>query len=150
MKILGKPIQPTLVFFPISFLGTAVFFDALYLALDLPIVATISFCLIFSGIVGALVTSIVAWLEAKGLKGNSKAISLWPTLGSAAIILLFTLSLLLRDWSSAPTAAAQTFSYLGGIILLLSTWERSDLIFNFGVAGDLRSIEDQSPARPKE
>jgi uncharacterized membrane protein len=57
-KLLGHPVHPMLVVFPLGLLSTAVVFDLVYLATDNGDFATVAFWAIAAGLVGGVAAAI--------------------------------------------------------------------------------------------
>jgi uncharacterized membrane protein len=137
MKLLGHPIHPIIVVFPLGLLSTAVIFDLLYLVAEAPAFIPVAFYLILAGIVSGLIAELfglIDWLQMK--KGTrAKNVGFWHGLGNAVLVGLFTGSLLFRQTpSAAPDTTALIFSFTGGALLLLTGWLGGEMVYRMGVA----------------
>lgn len=65
IKVLGHPVHPMLIVFPLGLLATAVIFDVLNLATSKADLATFSFWAVAAGLVGGLLAAmfgLIDWL----------------------------------------------------------------------------------------
>src|SRR5688572_24815953 len=93
-KILGHPIHPMLIVFPLGLFIAALVFDILYLATDNPIWATVSFWNITGGIIGGLLAAVFGlwdWLAIPG-GTRAKSVGLWHGVTNVVVVLLFVIS----------------------------------------------------------
>jgi uncharacterized membrane protein len=140
MKLLGHPIHPMLVVFPLGLFATAVAFDILYLSAGNPAFSTVSFYMITAGILGGLLAAIFGFIDWLGLKGNTRAknLGLWHGLGNFIIVVMFVLSWLLRraneDFIPNSLALLLTFAAIG--LALITWWIGGELVFRMGVMVD--------------
>jgi uncharacterized membrane protein len=97
-KLLGHPIHPMLIVFPLGLLATAVVFDVVGLSKGDASWFGISFWMIAAGIVGGLLAAVFGlidwWAIPSGTRG--KAIGLWHGVGNVVVVLLFIVSWFLR------------------------------------------------------
>ena len=103
-KLLGHPIHPMLIVFPLGLLATAVIFDVVALAMRNGAWSGIAFYLIAAGVIGgvAAVFGMVDWLAIPS-GTRAKAIGLWHGAGNVVVVLLFGLSWFLRrETPNAP------------------------------------------------
>lgn len=59
-KLLGHPIHPMLVVFPLGLFATSVIFDVIHLVTDNPELSLVSYWMILSGVIGGLVAAPLA------------------------------------------------------------------------------------------
>ena len=62
LKLLGHPVHPMLIVFPLGLLATAVVFDILYVVTGNRDLATFSFWAIVAGLVGGLLAALFGLL----------------------------------------------------------------------------------------
>lgn len=140
VKLLGHPVHPMLVVFPLGLLATAVIFDILYLIFGNPLFPTVSFYMIAAGVIGGLLAAIFGFIDWSGLPDNSRAkkIGLWHGLGNFTIVLLFIGSWLLRrdNPNFVPDNLALIPSFAGAIMALFTAWIGGELVYRLGVAVD--------------
>ncbi|MGZ6231508.1 MAG: DUF2231 domain-containing protein [Syntrophales bacterium] len=140
VKIVGHPIHPMLIVFPLGLLTTAVIFDILYLALDQAIFPLVSFWLIIAGIVGGLVAALFGladWLSIPG-GTRAKSVGLLHGVGNVVVVALFAVSWFLRLGSTSykPGSLALIFSFAAAILALVAGWLGGELVFRLGMAVD--------------
>jgi uncharacterized membrane protein len=140
VKLLGHPVHPMLIVFPLGLLATAVVFDILYRIFNNPLFPTASFYMIAAGIVGGLLAAIFGFIDWLGLPNNSRAkrIGLWHGLGNFVIVLLFIGSWLLRrnNVDFVPDSLALILSFVGAGLALITGWIGGELVYRLGVAVD--------------
>jgi uncharacterized membrane protein len=140
MKLLGHPIHPMLVVFPLGLFATAAVFDILHLSAGNMAFSTVSFYMIAAGVVGGLLAAIVGFIDWLGLKGNSRArnLGLWHGIGNFIIVVLFTLSWFLRrnNVDFVPDSFALLLSFAGVGLALITGWIGGELVYRLGVQVD--------------
>src|SRR5262245_38742904 len=117
VKLLGHPVHPILIVFPLGLLIMALIFDVIYFATDNPAFATVAFWDIAAGIVGGLVAAVfglVDWLNIPS-GTRAKSVGMWHGIGNVVIVVLFALSWWLRsgDPSHVPSTAAFILALVG-------------------------------------
>ena len=63
VKFLGHPIHPMLIVFPLGLLATAVIFDIIALARDVPFLFRVSFWMIAAGVLGGLIAAVFGLID---------------------------------------------------------------------------------------
>ena len=101
-RVMGHPIHPILVAFPIGLLTTSVIFDVVHLLAGGARWAGISFWMIAVGVIGGLLAAVFGLIDWLGIPSGTraKAIGLGHGLSNVLVVALFAVSWLLR--SSAP------------------------------------------------
>ena len=140
MRILGHPVHPMLIVFPLGLLATSLGFDVGYLTTGSIELATVSFWMISAGILGGLLSAIFGVADWWGIPSQTraKAIGLWHGGGNVIVVLLFIGSWLLRQAipSHAPSSAAITLSCFGVGLALLTGWLGGELVDRMGIGVD--------------
>jgi len=140
VKILGHPVHPMLIVFPVGLFAAAVVFDILYLIVGNPAFPTVSFYMIATGIIGGLLAAIFGFIDWLGLPNNSRAKNIggWHGLGNVTIVVLFAISWFLRRGSAdyVPPTLALILSFAGIALALLTAWIGGELVYRLGVAVD--------------
>jgi uncharacterized membrane protein len=140
MKILGHPVHPMLVVFPLGLLATAVIFDVLFLIFRTPAFTAVSFYMIAAGILGGLAAAIFGFIDWLGLPSNTRAksVGLMHGLGNLIIVILFTGSWLLRRpvAEHVPGSLALLLSFLGVGLALVTGWLGGEMVYRLGVGVD--------------
>jgi len=139
-KLLGHPIHPMLIVFPLGLLASSLGFDAGYLSTGNPEFAAVSFWLISAGILGGLLAAIFGTIDwwAIPSKTRAKAIGLWHGGGNLVVVLLFIGSWWLRSQLSgyAPSSGAIALSCIAVLLALLTGWLGGELVNRLGVGID--------------
>src|SRR5678816_3829116 len=94
-RLLGHPVHPMLIVFPLGLLATAVIFDLIHIVVESSVTATIAYWMIAAGIIGGLIAAPFGWFYIpRGTR--AKSVGLWHGLGNLIVVLLFVASWLLR------------------------------------------------------
>lgn len=139
-KLLGHPVHPMLIVFPLGLLSTAVLFDVLYVLTGNDDLATFSFWAILAGVVGGLgaaVFGLIDWLALpKGTR--AKSVGLWHGGGNVVVVALFAISWLLRidDPAFLPSWLPLILGVAGAGIALVTAWLGGELVYRLRVAVD--------------
>src|SRR5919109_2933369 len=126
VKLLGHPIHPFLVVFPLGLLITAVIFDVVYFATDNDAFATTAFWCIAAGIIGGLLAALFGLIDWLNIPAGTraKAVGLWHGLGNVAVVALFAVSWYLRrdDPAHIPSTEAFVVSLVGVGLGTVTAW----------------------------
>ena len=140
VKIFGHPVHPMLIVFPVGLFTAAIVFDILYLILGNPVFPTVSFYMITTGVIGGLLAAIFGLIDWLGLPNNSRAKSIggWHGLGNLTIVILFSISWLLRRGNPnfVPPSLALILSFAGILMALVTAWIGGELVYRLGVGVD--------------
>lgn len=166
-KLLGHPVHPMLIVFPLGLLSTAVIFDILYLVSGNEDLAIFSFWAIAAGIVGGLAAAIFGAIDWLGLPRDTRAraIGLTHGLGNVLIVGLFVASWLLRleDPAFAPNVLPFILGLVGAGLALFTAWLGGELVYRLRVGVDddaqlnasnslrrsgVAEVESSPPTRP--
>jgi uncharacterized membrane protein len=141
IKVLGHPVHPMLVVFPVGLFATAVVFDILSLVTNNPAFPGVAFYMITAGIIGGLLAAIFGLLDWLGLPANSRAkkVGGWHGLGNLTIVILFATSWLLRrgDPNFVPSTPALVLAFAGILLALVTAWIGGELVYRLGVGVDV-------------
>jgi uncharacterized membrane protein len=138
-KLLGHPIHPMLIVFPLGLLATSVAFDIVALSTGSGSWFGISFWMIAAGIIGGLLAAIFGlidwWVIPSGTR--AKAIGLWHGVGNVVVVLLFVGSWLMRKPApTAPGTSALILSFVAVVLALVTGWLGGELVDRLGVGVD--------------
>lgn len=147
-KLLGHPVHPMLIVFPLGLLATAVIFDVLYLLTRNEELAIFSFWAIAAGVVGGLAAAIFGlwdWLSIPA-GTRAKAVGAWHGGGNVLVVALFAVSWLLRR--DDPLFESSLLPFLLGLagagIALLTAWLGGELVYRLRVGVDDDAALDAS------
>jgi uncharacterized membrane protein len=139
-KVLGHPIHPMLITFPIGLLTTAVVFDIIYLSTDRPGFAAASAYAIAAGIIGGLVAAPFGWIDWFEIPANTRAkrIGLVHGLGNIVVVVLFAVSWLLRAGADGwvPGVWALVCSFVGVALAAVAGWLGGELVDRLAIGID--------------
>jgi len=135
-KLLGHPIHPMLINFPLGLLPTAVIFDIVHAATGNVMWAQASFLMIAAGIVGALAAAIfglVDWLAIPS-RTRAKRIGAYHSIGNVIVVVLFAASGILRYRAAAiPSSLALVLVFVGLALAVVTGWLGGELVDRLGV-----------------
>jgi uncharacterized membrane protein len=138
-KLLGHPVHPMLIVFPLGLLATAVAFDIVGIISGDGSWFRVSFWLIAAGIIGGLIAApfgLVDWLAIPN-GTRAKAVGLLHGGGNAVVLLLFIVSWFLRRPAPQdPGAFAFVLSFVGVVSALVTGWLGGELVYRLGSGVD--------------
>ena len=138
-KLLGHPIHQMLIVFPLGLLSTAVIFDLIHLITHTAMWSLISYWIIAAGIIGGLCAALFGVIDWWFIPAGTRArtLGLWHGLGNVVVVVLFTVSWLLRRPDpSAPSTLAVLFMLAGAALSLVTGWLGGELVDRLGVGVD--------------
>ena len=140
-KLLGHPVHPMLIVFPLGLLSTAVLFDLLYVFTGNDDFAIFSFWAIAAGVVGGLLAAIFGVWDWLGIPDGTRAksVGLLHGGGNVVVTALFAVSWLLR--LDDPTYQPETIlplilGLLGAALALFTAWLGGELVYRLRVGVD--------------
>ena len=139
VKLLGHPIHPLLVTFPVALLATAVLFDVIYLATGTGDFARFAFWAISIGLavgLGAALFGLIDWLAIRP-ETRAKRIGMWHGVGNVVVVLLFAVSWLLRIGGMEYAGLLPfVLGLLGAGLALVTAWLGGELVYRLGIGVD--------------
>jgi uncharacterized membrane protein len=140
VKLLGHPIHPMLIVFPLGLLITAVIFDIVRLITGNNDFAVVSFWAIAAGVIGGLLAAIFGLIDWLAVPSGTRAkqVGLWHGGGNVVVVLLFAISWFLRSGSTdyVPDTLAFLLSLVGVAIGAVTGWLGGELVDRLGVGVD--------------
>jgi uncharacterized membrane protein len=139
-KLLGHPVHPMLIVFPLGLLATAVIFDVLYLITDRPGFPVAAAYAIAAGIIGGLVAALFGWIDWFAIPAGTRAkrIGLLHGGGNVVVVVLFAVSWLLRAGAGGwePSALALILGFVAVVMAGVTGWLGGELVERLGVGVD--------------
>lgn len=135
-RMMGHPIHPILIPFPLGLLTTSVVFDIVHLITGGARWAEISFWMIAAGVIGGLVAAVFGLIDWLAIPSGTraKAVGLWHGASNVLMVALFALSWLLRAGApSDPGALAIILSFVGVGLASLGGFLGGELVVRMGV-----------------
>ena len=135
-RVMGHPIHPILVAFPIGLLTTSVIFDVVHLLAGGARWAGISFWMIAVGVIGGLLAAVFGLIDWLGIPSGTraKAIGLGHGLSNVLVVALFAVSWLLRSSAPGnPGVLPVVLSFLGVGLASLGGFLGGELVFRMGI-----------------
>ena len=138
-KLLGHPIHPMLIPFPLGLLGMAVIFDLLAIIAGQEVLGRASHPMIAAGIITGLLAAVfgaVDWIAVPG-GTRAKRIGAAHGLGNVVIVVLFAAAWLLRrDAPQDPRGITVVLEVVGVLGALVTGWLGGELVDRLGVGVD--------------
>jgi uncharacterized membrane protein len=140
VKVLGHPVHPMLVVFPLALLSVGVLFDVLYLATGNGELARFAFWSIGIGLamgLAAALFGLIDWLAIRPAT-RAKRVGAWHGLGNLVIVVLFAISWLLRlgQVEYAPSLLPFVLGLVGGGLALVTAWLGGELVYRLRIGVD--------------
>ena len=138
-KLLGHPIHPMLIVFPLGLLATAVAFDIVALVQNNHAWFVVSFWMIAAGIIGGLLAAVFGLIDWMAIpKGTrAKRIGLWHGGTNVIVVLLFIASWgIRRSGDGIPSNTALVLSFIAVVLALVGGWLGGELVDRLGVGVD--------------
>ena len=139
LKVLGHPVHPMLVVFPLGLLVTSVVYDGLFLATKKADHAKTAHKLIGAGVLGGLVAAASGLVDWAAIPSGTRAkrIGTSHAIGNVVLLALFGASWKLRrSEPENPSRAALSLSVAGMMLGNITTWLGGELVYRLGVGVD--------------
>src|SRR3954454_23304087 len=137
-KILGHPIHPILIVFPLGLLATAVIFDLVGLVSHDPRWAEFATYLTAAGVVGGLLAAVPGTIDWLGIPRGTRAkrLGLVHGVGNVVVFALFLVNWLLRrETPAAPPTGSVAAGLIGLGIALVTGWLCGGVVGPLGGGG---------------
>lgn len=139
-KVLGHPVHPMLIVYPLGLLSAAVIFDVLYVVTGNGDLATFSFWALAAGLVGGLAAAVFGLIDWLGIPSGTRAkrIGAFHGGGNLVVVALFALSFLSRTSGAQflPDTLPLISGLLGAGLALVTAWLGGELVYRLRVAVD--------------
>src|SRR5579884_2512818 len=138
-RLLGHPVHPMLIVFPLGLLATAVAFDIVGLVQGYASWFGISYWMIAAGIIGGLCAAVFGLIDWVGIPSGTRAKTIGLQHGgtNVVVVLLFIVSWFLRGAPSAvPSNGAFTLSFIAVVLALVGGWLGGELVDRLGIGVD--------------
>ena len=139
VKILGHPVHPMLIVFPLGLLGASVIFDIIHLATGMARWAEISYWVLAVGLIGGLLAAVFGLLDWLAIPAGTRAKTIGLMHGGSNLIAiaLFGASWLVRRPDPAsPDTLAIVLSLIGLLLALLGGWLGGELVYRLRISVD--------------
>jgi uncharacterized membrane protein len=139
LKVLGHPLHPMLIVFPLGLLVTSVVFDGLALVTKKPDQARTAYKLIGAGVLSGIVAAASGTVDWTAIPSGTRAkrIGFWHGSGNVLLLTLFALSWKARRADPEhPSKAALGLSLAGMMLGNLTAWLGGELTYRLGVGVD--------------
>ena len=139
-KLVGHPVHPMLITYPVGLLTTAVVFDIVYLITDRPGFTVAAAYAIAAGIIGGLLAAPFGLIDYLKIPADTRAkrIGLLHGLINVVVLVLFAVSWLLRlnagGWEPRPLALA--CSFVAVVVASVGAWLGGELVDRLAIGID--------------
>jgi uncharacterized membrane protein len=137
--LLGHPIHPMLIVFPLGLLTVAAIFDIIYIATHDGHWADVSYWMIAAGIIGGLIAAVFGLIDWLRIPQGTRAkyLGLIHGLSNFVVVVLFIVSWFMRRPNpTAPTMKAMMLGWIGIVIALFAGWLGGELVYRLNVGVD--------------
>jgi uncharacterized membrane protein len=138
-KLLGHPIHPMLIPFPLGLLGMAVIFDLLAVFAGQESLGQASRPMIAAGIITGLVAAVPGAVDWAAIPSGTRAkgIATAHGLGNVLIVVLFAIAWWLRrETPGAPSGLPLVLQVIGVLGAVVTGWLGGELVDRLGVGVD--------------
>ena len=138
-KLLGHPIHPMLIVFPLGLLATAVAFDIVGLVRSQNSWFGVSYWMISAGIIGGLLAAIFGLIDWVAIPSSTRAkrIGSFHGIANVLVTILFIASWFMRGSpAKEPSHSALACSFLGAVLALVGGWLGGELVERLGIGVD--------------
>lgn len=139
VKLLGHPIHPMLIPFPIASFTLAAIFDAVYFMTGNSDWARASFLLIPAGLIGGALAIVFGLIDFFAIpkRTRAKRIATYHAVGNVAMMMLFLLSFVTRLIEpAAPPLLAGGLAWVGAGLGTITGWLGGELVDRLAVGVD--------------
>lgn len=140
IKLLGHPVHPMLIVFPLGLLSTAVVFDLFYVATGADDLAIFSFWALAAGLVGGLTAAVFGLVDWLGIPPGTRAkrLGAYHGIGNVVVVGLFALSFVTRLASPAylPDPVPLVLGLAGAAVALVTAWLGGELVYRLRIGVD--------------
>ncbi len=137
-RLLGHPVHPMLIVFPLGLFPTALLFDIIYLATKNLMWSTMGYWMIAVAIIGALAAAVFGLVDWLGVRPGTRAkrIGALHGLGNVVVVLFFAISWLTRRHNHAADSLAIVLEVSGVVLALFTGWLGGELVDRLGIGVD--------------
>jgi uncharacterized membrane protein len=135
-RLFGHPIHQMLVVFPLGLLGGSIVFDLLGHGIDSTMMHVVAYYLILGGLIAGLIAAPFGTIDWLAIPSGTRAKSVGALHagGNLLVLALFAASAWLRRNDPAvPSAIAETLSFGGAALSLVTAWLGGELVDRLGV-----------------
>ena len=136
VKVMGHPIHPILIPFPLGLLSTSVVFDIVYLLTGDGKWTEISFWMIAAGVIGGLAAAVFGLIDWLAIPSGTraKAVGMWHGTTNVVMVTLFVVSWLLRAGAPGdPGTVAIVLSFVAVGLASPGGFLGGELVVRLGV-----------------
>lgn len=139
INLLGHPVHPMLIVFPLGLLPSAVACDFIYLLRNNPNWGHIAYWLIAAGVISGVVAAVFGFADWLGLPDGTRAkrLGVWHLAVNDVMLILFAVSWWIRRAApDRPTPLAISLGVIALIFGLAGGWLGGELVYRLSVGVD--------------
>jgi uncharacterized membrane protein len=139
-SIMGHPVHPMLIPFPLALWITSFVVDVIFYFIRNPVLFYISKFALAAGVIGGLVAAVPGIIDWLAIKNQEvKRVANWHARLNVIALVIFALSLYLRmragaHWVNYSLKIPFLISLVGVILITISGWLGGDLVYKHGVS----------------
>jgi uncharacterized membrane protein len=145
INLLGHPVHPMLIAFPLGLLPAAVACDIIYLVLGRAHWAHMAYWLIAAGVLSGLLAAIFGFADWFALDSGTRAkrVGLWHSVVNEIMLVLFAVSWWLRRGNpDTPGMNAIVIGIVALVFGLVAAWLGGELVYRMSVGVDFDAHVD--------
>lgn len=138
-KLVGHPVHPMLIPFPLGLLGMAVIFDLLVTVADWTSLAEASHPMIAAGIISGLLAAVPGFIDRAAIPSGTraKAVATAHGFGNLLVLALFAAAWFIRRDNPSSVSGAPIILELVGLLgVAVFGWLGGELVGRLGVGVD--------------
>jgi uncharacterized membrane protein len=149
-RLLGHPIHPMLVVFPLGLLSASVIFDVIGLIGDSERFHLVAFYMLAAGIIGGLIAAIFGLIDWTAIPSGTAAKRIGVIHGLANVVMLsvFIIGGFLRGEIDNPATVSVGVNVAALGIGMFSGWLGGDLVYRYGIG--VEKSEPYDELQPEE
>jgi len=139
INLLGHPVHPILIVFPLGLLPTAVVCDIIYWTTHNPNAALIAYYLIAAGVLSGVVAAVFGFADWWALDSGTRAKRLGVShlIVNGIMLILFAVSWWIRRGApTTPTMVATVLAVVAILFGLVGGWIGGELVYRLSVGVD--------------
>lgn len=138
-RILGHPVHPMLIVFPLGLLATTVIFDIVYFSTGNGFWTEMSYWMIAVGVLVGLLSAVFGLIDWLAIPSDTRAktVGLYHAIGNVVAMVLFIISWFIRRQAPTnPATVAFVLSFVGVGLAAVTGWLGGELVNRLGVSVD--------------
>jgi uncharacterized membrane protein len=140
LKVLGHPLHPVLIVFPLGLLVTSILFDIIHLISGNGYFSEIAFWMLSAGLIGGLIAGAAGLVDYTAIPAGTRAqtIGKYHAIGNIFVLTFFAIAWVLRVYAPLqhPPIFALLLSLLGFLLSGATAWLGGEMVDRLGIGVD--------------